>query len=140
MEDKLLNSEGQDEITPFDSVSQISKRSSLASEKLRKQQRKAELLAKARALKKKQQLELAKFKLELEEQALDLRTELEISEAQTNILDQYSEDCEQLSSSYEHHLSDPEISFKRKYTRSINKEQLVQCFIPSVISITAHNM
>ena len=126
MEDKLLNSEGQDEITPFDSVSQISKRSSLASEKLRKQQRKAELLAKARALKKKQQLELAKFKLELEEQALDLRTELEISEAQTNILDQYSEDCEQLSSSYEHHLSDPEISFKRKYTRSINKEQSVQ--------------
>ena len=78
MEDKLLNSEGQDEITPFDSVSQISKRSSLTSEKLRKQQRKAELLAKARALKKKQQLELAKFKLELEEQALDLRTELEI--------------------------------------------------------------
>ena len=126
MEDKLLNSEGQDKITPFDSVSQISKRSSLASEKLRKQQRKAELLAKAQALKKKQQLELAKFKLQLEEQALDLRTELEISEAQTNILDQYSEDCEKLSSSYEHHLSDPEISFERKYTRSITKEQSVQ--------------
>ena len=31
-----------------------------------------------------------------------------------------------MSSSYEHHLSDPEISFKRKYTRSINKEQSVQ--------------
>ena len=84
------------DISPDESVSQISKNSakskhssnssSVSDARIKSEQKKAELLARGAALRKKQELELQKFQIKLKEDELELRTELAVEDAKGQAL------------------------------------------------------
>ena len=62
--------------------------SRLSMEKLKEQQRKAELIARASALSQRRELEEAKLRLKLKEEELEIKTEIEITDAKTKIIEE----------------------------------------------------
>ena len=72
--------------------------SSVRSARLRELQRQAELSARVDGLKKKQQLQFSQLKLKQEEEELALSTELAVSAAMNQVLDQYEDQDHQLFS------------------------------------------
>ncbi|XP_074641192.1 uncharacterized protein LOC141898938 [Tubulanus polymorphus] len=67
--------------------SDLSKGSSIISARLKEEQRKAELNVLLNSMKKKQTLELEKLRLKQQEEFLDLNTQLEVSEAKSNVIE-----------------------------------------------------
>ena len=65
--------------------------SSVAHAKIIEEQRKAELLARASALKQQQELEMRKLKLSQEEESLKLQTEIAVSDARNSVLDSFEQ-------------------------------------------------
>ena len=57
-------------------------------EKLKEQQRKAELIARASALSQRRELEEAKLRLKLKEEELEIKTEIEITDAKTKSIEE----------------------------------------------------
>ena len=73
------------------STSHYSRTSSLLSAKIKEQQRKAELLARSASLKQKQELEMKKIQLQQQEEELSLKTEMSISDAKCQVLEQFDQ-------------------------------------------------
>ena len=73
------------------STSHYSRTSSLLSAKIKEQQRKAELLARSATLKQKQELEMKKMQLQQQEEELSLKTEMTISDAKCQFLEQFDQ-------------------------------------------------
>ena len=73
------------------STSRYSRTSSLLSAKIKEQQRKAELLARSATLKQKQELEMKKIQLQQQEEELSLKTEMSISDAKCQVLEQFDQ-------------------------------------------------
>ena len=71
------------------STSRHFRTSSLLSAKIKEQQRKVELLARSATLKQKQDLEMKKMQLQQEEEELSLKTEMTISDAKCQVLEQF---------------------------------------------------
>ena len=64
---------------------------SILSAKIKEEQNKAELCARKAALKRKQELEMEKLRLQQQTEELDLKTEMDISDAKHKVLEQYSD-------------------------------------------------
>ena len=69
-----------------------SSKHSLLSARLRENQKQAELVAREEALTKKQALEDSKMKILQQQEALAIKTELEVSKARSKVLEQFEED------------------------------------------------
>ena len=92
----MLHNQHIDEHRRVDTMSQNSRRtsfaSSLTSAKMREEQKMAELQAKASTLRQKQTLEQAKLQLQLQEEALQLESEIAMSNARQKVIERFEVD------------------------------------------------
>ena len=72
--------------------SSTSSRASISSQKIKEEQKRAELETKMKALEKRKHLELAKLRLKLEEEEFQLSTDIAISDAKYQVLNQYEDE------------------------------------------------
>ena len=119
--------------------------SSVRSARLRELQRQAELSARVDGLKKKQQLQFSQLKLKQEEEELALSTELAVSAAINQVLDQY-EDQEDARYSEQPYAPKKTISFVQEPVSSHIEHQSppitvlnpVQSKLPQTVPATVH--